>query len=1004
MKSKILMLISLCLLTIGSALGQTITVKGIVTDERGDGVIGATVRLKSDATVGTMTGMDGDFTLKAKQGELIIVSYVGYKTQEVAAAPNLNIKLVPDTELLDDVVVIGYGTRKVANTSASVVKINSKELQAKPTANIMDAVQGKVAGVKVLTSSGEPSERASINFHGKGSLGSDTTPLYILDGVPVSDGLIQSLNPNDFESMQFLKDAAATSIYGARAANGVIYITTKRGVARERAQISVRTQYGISDLANPGYYKKLMNTNELFSFWEESGIKSKDEVADLRKTYGNNNTEWWKYYYQSAPSFQSDINVSGGAGRTNYYFSAGYLSQKGIRAGSSYDKINMRLNLNSSLNDYIKMGINSSVSYDKARISPKSYASKETYVSLATLINPPYITPYKEDGSEYFDEPIPGLGAYNPKYHMTKDIPFDKTLYMNVVGNITITPFKNFQLRSMVGVEVADYTRDRLRLPSWKKLAGNGTNSKQFSRDVLFSTNNVAEYKFSVADDHHFITLAGHEYINSKYNFFSALGSGINDDRLTELQFATKDKTIESKTKEYAFLSFFGQFSYDYQEKYFLDLVLRNDASSRFSEKHRNAMFWSAGLLWKAKKEDFLANVDWLNSLDFKASYGTQGNANIGNYESYATVGDGGKYMNNPGWKIAKAGNDELTWESQDKLTVGVAATLFDRLSIDFEFYNRLTRNMLMDVPQPYTSGLKLDDMDFASIKQNVGSYQNRGVDIKITGDIVRGKDYGVSGYFNFNYNADKIVKLFQGRDEWILPGYGFGYVVGQPVNFMYPIFKDIDPKTGDPRWYLPKLDKDGNPIKGINNMNDNEVTSDFDESFLEQNTGKHRYPPITGGFGFSANWRGLSLDADFAFVLGKWMIANETYFTKNPVAFAGMNTEKDSRNYWKQEGDNARYPSMKYQLATGTATKFDSSLLSDASFMRLKNLTIGYTFQKKLLEKQNVITGLKVYGTARNLLTFTKFEGIDPEVDSNLSFHTNPNTRQFVLGLEVSF
>lgn len=1007
MKSKILLLISLFFLSIGTALGQTITVKGIVLDEKGEPVIGASVRLKSNPSVGAATGLDGDFTLKAKQGELIIVSYVGYKTQEVAAAPSLTIKLAPDQELLDEVVVVGYSTRSVANTSASVVKVSAKDLQSKPTSNVMDAAQGKVSGLQVLTSSGEPSETSSMKLHGVGSLGASSTPLYIVDGMPVTADMIRGMNQNDIESMQFLKDAAATSIYGARAANGVIYIQTKRGKMQDRATITVRGQYGISTLANKSYYDKLMNTNELFSLWQEyedAGLLKKGQVNKQREKYGMNDTKWWKYFYQDAPMYQSDISISGGSAKTNYYISAGILDQKGIRAGSQYSKINLRTNLNSTLNDWIKVGINSSVSYDKTRISPQSFAQGETYVSLQTILNQPFYTPYDKDGKEYYDEPIPGLGFYNPKYSMSKDTPIDNLLFLNLSGNLTLTPFENFQIRSQAGMEMRDYSRDRYRRPSWIKLAGNGTRSIQHSRGINFTTNNVAEYKFSIKDDHHFIALLGQEYIDYRYDFFSAFGAGLLDDRLGLLKHTTKEKAVDQEYTSNAFLSFFTQLSYDFDRKYFVDLVVRNDASSRFGANHRNATFWSLGLMWKAKEESFLKNVDWINALDVKASYGTQGNAAIGDYKALATVKKGGQYNGIAGWKLSNPGNPDLTWESQDKLTVGVTADLFDRLHVNVEFYNRVTRDMLMDVPQPYSTGLQLDKMDFASIMENVGAYQNRGVDLTIRGDVLRGKDYGLTAYYNMNYNRDKVLELFQGRDSWILPGYGFGYIVGQPVKFIYPVFKDINPDNGLPRWYLPAVNEDGSINKKVNQKDDSKVTETWNEATLEQNTGVNRYPAFTGGFGLAANWKGLSLQADFAFVVGKYMIANETFFSKNSISFFGMNTEKSSANYWKKKGDNAQYPSLEYQGNGGNATEFDTRLLSNASFMRLKNLTIGYELQESLLRRQNIFTGAKIYATARNLFTLTKFNGIDPEVDSNLSFHTNPNTKQYVIGLELSF
>lgn len=1002
MRRRLLFLSILLFSIAGVALGQTITVKGKVLDERNEPIIGATIRLKNNPKKGALTNLNGVFSLQATKGEIITISFLGYATQEIAAAPNMTVVLKPDAELLDDVVVVGYSRRKVANTSASVVKVSAKDLQSKPTSNIMDAAQGKVSGLTVLTSSGEPSEFSSMRLHGAGSVGASSTPLYIVDGMPVSDAMIRGMNQNDIESMQFLKDAAATSIYGARAANGVIYIQTKRGKMAERATITVRGQYGISSLANIGYYNKLMNTKELLSFWEETGLKDKETLDKIRKEYGNNDTQWWKYFYQNAPMYQSDLSISGGSSKTNYYISMGVLDQKGIRAGSEYSKVNLRSNLNSTLNDWFKVGLNTSLSYDKTRVSPEFFAPGETYVALQTLWNPPFYSPYDKNGQEYFDKPIPGLGFYNPKYSMSKDTPINNELYINLAGNVVVTPFENFQIRSQAGLEVSDYKRDRYRRPSWVKLAGNGTRSLQHSRGVTFSTNNVAEYRFSIADDHNVMALLGHEYTDYVYNFFSAYGRGLLDDRLGLLKHVTSDREVDQNFTSYAFLSFFSQISYDFQKRYFLDFVIRNDASSRFGENHRNATFYSLGLLWKAKKESFLKNLSWLNTLDFKASYGTQGNAAIGDYEALATVSKGGQYNGVSGWRLANPGNPDLTWEAQDKLTVGVTADLFDRFHINLEFYNRVTNNMLMDVPQPYSSGLQIDDYGFASIKKNVGKYQNRGIDLTLSGDILKGKDYGLSTYFNMNYNQDKILELFDGRDFWMLPNYGYGYIVGKPVMFINPAFKDINPENGRPRWYLPAKNGDGTPNKKITQRDDSQVTEEFNTN-LEQNLGINRFPPINGGFGLSANWKGLSLQADFAFVLGKYMITNESLFIRNPFHY-GRNNDRDVVNYWKKKGDVAKYPSLEYQKA-GMATEFDDRLLSNASFMRLKNLTLGYELQQSLLKKHlKLITGAKVYLTSRNLFTVTNYEGIDPEVDSNVSFHTNPNTKQYVVGVELTF
>lgn len=999
MKSKILMLITLCLLTIGTAVGQTISVKGIVQDEKGEPVVGATVRLKADASVGTRTGIDGDFTLKAKQGEIILVTYIGYKDVEVAAAPSLVIKLVPDAEILDDVVIIGYGSgRSVANTSASVVKVNAKQIEQKPSSNPFDALQGKVSGMQVFTSSGEPGEISSIKIHGAGSLTSGTAPLFILDGVPVSSGLIMSMNQNDFESVQVLKDAAATSIYGARAANGVIYITSKKGRSNERASVTFRGYYGISSLANPQYFERLANTNELLQIWQEYGIRSKADIDAIREKYGQNNTKWYKFFLKdNRPTYSTDVAISGGTGKTRYYSSVGYYYKDGMRPGSDYKKLNFRLNLNTELNKYVSMGMTNAITYDIVNSSP--YARNSTEGGGIAVLAPPFYTPYDKDGKEYMPR-IPGWNRFNPNYSMTVETQPEKTLAVITTGNITIRPFEGLTLRSNLGVDISDYTYTYFLSPKAAWSVGNGVREREFSRGINFTNNNTIEYKFNVAEDNHFTLLAGHEYIAYDYDYFYATGKGIEDERLPLLPNTTKEKNVSEKRIQYAFLSYFGQFSYDYKTKYFLDLVVRNDASSRFGANKKNGTFWSAGFLWKAKKESFLEDVEWLSDLDFKVSSGVQGNADIGNYQQYALVGKSGQYKGNAGWALSTNGNDNLSWERQFTNTVGLTFGLFDKLNVNVEFYDRLTTDMLMDVPMPLTTGIPLDDYGFASILSNVAKYRNTGVDLGIKYDILKGKDYGLDAYLNFNYNKDKVVELFDGKQTWILPNYGFGYIVGQPINFLYPIWKGVNKDTGKAEWYLP-----GEDIS-VTQKDDSKITNVFSET-LEQNTGVNRYPRVNGGWGLSGNYKGFSLQADFTFVLGKYMISNDRFFYENPYRFAVLNQDRSILNYWKKPGDVTEVPSIEYITSReggNTIMQFDSRMIQNASFMRLKNLTVGYQIPTYILERQDVVKGAKVYFTGRNLLTFTKFTGTDPEIDSNLTFGAYPNSKEYVFGLEFTF
>jgi TonB-linked SusC/RagA family outer membrane protein len=993
MKRKLTMFLTLFFVGLGVITAQT-QVRGTVVDETGEPVIGATIQIKGTSQ-GTVSDIDGNFTLSAPAGGTLIVSYVGMQTQEIPVSANVNAILIADSELLEDVVVIGYGSaRKISSTVGSVVNVSSEEISDKPIANPLDALQGKVPGLQVFTSSGEPSQLSSVRLHGVGSLGASSTPLYVLDGVPIQSGTLLGLNPQDFESVTVLKDASATSIYGARAANGVIYITTKRGKIGEKATVSIKSQYGRSRLANTDYFEQMMNAQELTDFWVETGYRTKEQVNELLTQYPND-TQWYKYYYKdSAPTYQTDISISGGAGRTNYYISGSYFYQDGLAYRSDFDRYTLRANIDSRVNDWLRVGLNSSVGYDQYQSNP--YGTNSTNRGLALLAQPFY-SPYDEDGEEYPDL-IPGWNRYNPKYLADKMPSPNETARLNTSGYVQINPVEGLTLKTQMGLEASDYTGTSMRYPSYKGSLDYGEVSESFQRRINKTVTNTVEYKFSPAQNHNLTTLLGHEFVDYDYESLYAKSAGHNDDRLMLLTNGTEGKVTESSKNEYAFLSYFGRIEYDFAEKYFLDLSLRNDASSRFGRDNRSAMFWSSGAMWHAKKENFLKDVNWLNSLTFKLSVGTSGNAEIGNYNSYALVGTSeydiyygtdtsNQYNGGPGWSIDAPGNSKLSWEEQIKSTFGVSFGLFDRIHADIEVYNRVTSSMLMDVPYPYTTG-------FAEITENVGKLQNRGVDINLNVDVWKDRnDNYITPYLNFSYNKDKVLELFQGKDYWIIPNTGVCYVVGQPVSFFYPIFNRVNPETGAPEWFVP-----GENI-AINQEDPNNVTSTFNEAALEQNTGISRYAPINGGFGLSASYSGFYLQADFSFSLGKYLIVNDAYFFENPNQFAGFNQRKKVADFWKQPGDVTEFPAYNYMF-----TQFDSRMIENASFTRLKNLTLGYNVPENFIKKTNFFKQAKFFVTGRNLLTFTKFEGPDPEVDSNLTLGVNPNTKQISAGFELTF
>ncbi len=980
----------LLFLGLSTAFGQTLRISGVVTDAAdGSTLPGATVQIKG-TTQGTTTDLDGRYEISANANATLVYSFVGMlsKEEEVRGRATINVALESEIKSLVEFVVVGYGTaRQVGNVVGNVATVSSEKLESRPAANVMDALQGRVAGMQVYTSSGEPSATQSMRIHGVGSLTRSSTPLYVVDGAPLASGSVLSLNPNDIESVVVLKDASATSIYGARAANGVVFYTTKQGKRDAKATISVSSQYGVSSLANPTYFQGVMNRAELARFQVETGFRTQ-AAMDAVLAQWPHDTQWYKYLYKDgAPNYQADLSVRGGGGRTTYFISGSYFNQDGLAWRSDYERFTGRVNVKSNANDWLEIGTNVGFSQDHRQTNP--WATNSTLGGLGVLYQP-WFSPYDENGK--LVDFVPGANFYPAHYRVSKEPSFAKNTQINFVGYAQINPINGLTIRTQLGADAYDWRSTTIRYASALYNAANGYRGELFERGVTYNLTNTAEYKFNIQRRNEFVLLVGQEYVDHKRHTFEAFGSGINDDRLM-LMGATSSATrnLSHSQAEFAFLSYFGRIEYALDQKYFLDLSSRMDASSRFGKDKRNAYFFSGGFLWNLKKEGFMQGVDAISSLKFRVNAGTSGNSEIGNYESLALIATN-LYGGGTGWVINPSfpGNASLTWEKQLKTTLGLELGLFkDRINLALTLYDRRNAAMLLDVPQPFTTG-------FSAITENVGDMLNRGIDIEFNTSIVKTKDIVVTPRVTFNYNTNEITKLFQGREFWIRPATGVAWALNQPVAFYYPLFAGIDPADGRPTWFVPAADRT-KPNRDPNN-----TTKTFNTTALEQATGFDRYAPISGGFGLDAAIKGFDIGVDFAFVLGKYMINNDRFFIENPRTFPGWNQSKDLLdNYWTPERPNAKYPGL---AVSGRWVEFDDRLIEDASFMRLKDLRIGYTIPKSLLSKTGFFTNARFYVSARNLLTFTGYRGPDPEVDLNIGMGTNPNTKQLTMGLNLNF
>lgn len=983
---KVTYLLVCLLVSIGFATAQTMKVKGTVTSaEDNEPIVGASVVVKG-TTTGVVTDFNGAFDINVpSSNKTLVISFVGMETVEVTAKPTMKISMKVVTQDLEGVVIVaGYGTgKKAGSIVGSVATIASEKLSNRPSANVADALQGQVAGLQVFTSSGEPSASVSMRLRGVSSINASTTPLFILDGAPVSSDVFNALNPSDIENISVLKDASSTAIYGSRAANGVVYITTKKGRGN-RPTVTIKGQYGFSQLAQ----NKLspMNSEQYLNFQEMLDPSLKNNAAfQADKAYTLKHgiyTDWLDYVAKNnAPTYQIDMSISGVTNTTNYYISASHLDQDGIMPRSGTKRESFRTNIETKLNEWLKVGANVGLAYQAYENTASTTNSWYNPVNFAKWARPdmsPYEIIDNPDGTISYGDRLNYIkkgGLYNPLYLLENQV--DDRTKISINGNtfIQLTPIKGLTIRAAQAIDAYDYRYTGKELPMEDRNKNNGYVEEQFSRYSQITFTNTAEYKFNIAEKNHFTALIGQEAIISQQNGFSARKKGHTDKRLMLITAGTTWENPSAMSNwEDTYNSFFANVNYDYDDRYFFDASVRTDGSSLFGANNRYAVFFALGGMWNMKHEEFLKDVDFLNELKLKVNYGTVGNSGIESYAALGLVGKG-QYAGETSFGLSRAANGDLTWEVVKSTNVGLSTRMFNRLSFDVEFYNKLTTNMLMEIPYSYTTG-------FTSGWGNVGSMRNRGIDISASYDLIANKNILWTVGANVNYNKNTITELFGGRDEYVVPNTGIKYQKGGTYGEIYYVkWAGVDPEDGYQMWY----DLDGNKTKT------------YSDSYA-QFTGCQRYAPWSGGFNTAFSWKNFSISADFSWVLGKYTINNDRYFFENPNFGASMNQSVTLLDMWTTPGqvtDIARPES---------SIHFDSHLIENASFLRLKNLSLGYNIPKNWITKTKILSNARIFAIARNLFTVTKYTGFDPEVDSNLQLGNYPNTRQFSFGAEITF
>ena len=963
------------LFAIEASAQNSVKVSGVVTDKyAGDPLIGATVSW--DNGKGTTTDTAGCYSITVEAGATVSFMYLGYQSREWrvpagVAEVNYNAELEQEVHMAEEVVVVAYGTRKKGTIAGSVSTVKSEKLESVPAAGFDQALQGQSPGLMVLSNSGEPSKAATFQIRGTNSINSGTAPLFILDGVPISSSDFNAISPSDIESVSVLKDASSTSIYGARAANGVVIITTKRGTTSDDAKVTFRTQVGVSQLAHGNW--NLMNTAERIEFEKEIGLDAGQNYDILSLTDVN----WLDAVFNDRAMLQNyDLSVSRATDKMSYYVSGSFYDQDGIAQGSTFRRYNIRANADVKASRWLRLGTNTMAVFEQVQQAEDGEYALYSPISASRFMLP-YWNPYREDGTiaSESDGSWKGTG-HNPLEWMENNPQVNKKYKALTTVFAEITPIEGLAIRSQFGADFTNSTSFMQSMPSYAPNNGIGVAGRAAYNTLTLTVTNTINYQTTLKNDHHLNFLLGHEGVDYNYEGFQAITQGQNNDYLTTMSSGSKVVSWGDVTDSYGYLSFFARGEYNYDNRYYADFSLRTDASSRFGRSGRWAAFWSVGLMWNAKREKFLHDAHWLNTAQVAFSTGTSGNSSIPNYDHLALVGGGANYNDNMGIYPMQSGNENLGWEKLWTTNIALHLGFVDRINLDVELYNKRTSDMLMSVPVSYADkgeGFRWD---------NIGEMVNRGAELQLNVNIVSHPvRWDVSA--NVSYNKNKITELYNGLNEYELSTTGTKLVVGHSVGEFYiNRYAGVNPANGDALWYT----KDG------------EITTQFNESDKVM-VGKNYIAPWQGGFGTTLSWMGLTLSAQFSWVADRWMINNDRFFEESNGLYSAYNQSRRLLyDRWKEPGDVTDIPRY------GVTPQIDSRFLEDASFLRLKNVMLSYSLPSNVLRKSKFFTSARIYVQAQNLLTFTAFTGIDPESSSNAYKAQYPMSRQYSLGIDLTF
>lgn len=1006
-----LSLLACALLLGGAAYAQNMTVKGKVT-ANGLEMPGVTVSVKGTAG-GTITSLDGDFTIKADAGSVLVFSFIGYETVEVPVKGNgpINVELREKTTDLDEVVIaVPYGTAKKSTFTGSAGVVDKKIIANSQVASVSQALQGSVAGLQSFSASGQPGEDATILIRGVGSVNASTTPLYVVDGVPY-DGALSSISNQDIASITVLKDAAAASLYGSRAANGVVMITTKQGSKKSAPSIEISAKYGFSDRAVKDYEQ--VSTEQYFMLeWEairnmRMNLKKNPDTAEAAAAYATQNLilnyiginpygtaypqpigtdgklvegarllwndSWEDALSQDAHYTDLSARVSGGSENSQYYFSLGYMDNQGAYIGSGFKRYTLRANITSDLTKWLQVGVNVGLTHS-IQDFPKSDDSSLGNVVLAARSIPSFYPVYERDpetGAYVLDENgqrVYDYGKYRhgsyAGYNQAQSMLYDKNEIKrdaaSVRGYLQVTPIEGLTYKMSLNIDYnSRFTHDYAN-PTYGKEPVTGSVSKSNTRTTGMTFNNVVNWEHTFGEVHNVRLMAGQEYYEFNTSNFGGSRSNVITDGYFEPDVASTLTGFSGNSDQYKLLSYFGQAEYNYAQKYFASVSMRADGSSRFHPDNRWGAFWSFGGSWKIGREAFVEEAagSWLSDLTLRASYGAQGNDNVG-YYAYQALYSIGSFLGETTLTTSRLDTPELSWETNLNANIGLDFSLWsNRLFGTVEWFQRTSKDLLFSRDLVPSSG-------FSSIDDNIGKVRNYGWEFTLGGTPILTRDWTWRLSVNATTYKNEIVSIptdvmWSGTKKWVKGGSIYDF-------WMYE-WAGVDPETGDAQWYMTDTET-GERVKTTNYG-----------SLTSQDKVKvgNALPKVSGGFQSDLTWRDLSLSMAFAYSIGNKIYNRDKASLMGVSGANGSTMSKDLLNRWTPENTQTDVPRLEYDQ-TSYFTSASTRWLVDGSYLRLKTVTLNYNLPKKWIQPA-MLKDVSIYVQGENLLTFSKQQGLDPE------------------------